>query len=112
MACCPTSYLFPKAMLYEADNIKICNDSGYQLCPEEIQRIQFAIADNADSKWFTRSDPFDIKSPKWSMDKYFPNYTQKYTLENSATKDINKRPMPDISWVKAYESPQTEMHPQ
>ena len=82
----------PKAMLYDANNIKICNDKGYQLCEDEVKRIQSAIKDNAGSRWFTFSDPYDIDSPKWSMDKYFPNNPPR-----------NERALPDISYLKDME---------
>ena len=82
----------PKALLYEADNIKICNDGGYQLREEEIKRIQTAVQDNAGSRWFTFSDPYDIDSPKWSMDKYFPNNPPR-----------NQRALPDLSYIQSTE---------
>ena len=95
---------FPKAMLYDATNIKICNDGGYKLKQEEIDRIKFAIKDNATSKWATYSDPYDIDSQKWSLDKYFPNYPKNTNKEKAPTKE-NKRPTPDISNIKDTTTP-------
>jgi hypothetical protein len=80
---------FPKAMLYDAENIKICNDGGYQLCQEEIKRMKAAVRENSQSRWATYSDPYDVESKKWSLDKYFPNHP---TGSN--------RQLPDLSSIK------------
>ena len=101
----------PKALLYDADNIKICNDGGYQLCEDEIKRIKGAVTENAQTNWAVYSDPFDTDSPKWSLNKYFPN-NPKTQYQQDISKDINKRPMPDISYIRAYTAPESDLQAQ